>query len=201
MKKYEKDCCRDVQRLRLSSGVIVLTPAYCSISLCFYNVGASCGSVCSCGSSCIVETKRNPAVHRSEHNDSRGKSEPAKHLYNNPSHIFSLRIILSASKNARVRKNLEASVVALKMRDLNNQTDFKKLPLFRYGVTQIFQFFHSYCLFMRMFVFFKLLSVSFYSTEDDYYIEKLLLTLLLRIFIEKEFCKKGLMKEFYKRFS
>ena len=90
---------------------------------------------CSCGSSYIGETKRNTEVRWNEHNDPRGKSEPSKHLYNNPSHKFSWRVILSASKNARVRRNLEASVVALKMPDLNNQVDSKKLTLFRYGVT------------------------------------------------------------------
>ena len=90
---------------------------------------------CSCGSLYIGETKRNTAVRWSEHNDPRGKSEPAKHLFNNPSHKFSWRVILSASQNSRIRKNLEASVVALKKPDLNNQTDSKKLTLFRYGVT------------------------------------------------------------------
>ena len=91
--------------------------------------------ICSCGSSYIGETKRNTEVRWNEHNDPKGESEPAKHLYNNPSHEFSWSILLSASRNRRVRRNLEASVVALKMPDLNNQTDSKKLTLFRYGVT------------------------------------------------------------------
>ena len=104
--------------------------------------------ICSCRSSYIGETKRNTEVRWNQHNDPKGKSEPAKHLYNNPSHEFSWSILLSASRNRRVRRNLEASVVTLKMPDLNNQTDSKKLTLFRYGVTQIFQLFHSYCLFL-----------------------------------------------------
>ena len=131
---------------------------------------------CSCGSSYIGETKRNTEVRWNEHNDHRGKSEPAKHLYNNPSHKFSWRVILSASKNARVRRNLEASVVALKMPDLNNQVDSKKLTLFRYGVTQNFSIF-PFNLVCRFVCVFKLLSVSFYSTEDDITIEKLLQSL------------------------
>ena len=42
---------------------------------------------------------------------------------------------MSAPKNVRLRKNLEASEVALKKPELNNQVDSKKLTLFRYGVT------------------------------------------------------------------
>ena len=70
-----------------------------------------------------------------EHDDPRKASEPGKHLYQNPSHMFSWSIIMNASKNARIRKNLEASWVALKKPSLNNQVDSKKLILFRHGVT------------------------------------------------------------------
>ena len=58
-----------------------------------------------------------------EHNNPQGKSEPSKHLYNNPSHKFTWRILLNASQNARIRKNLEASEVALKNPLLNNQVE------------------------------------------------------------------------------
>ena len=68
---------------------------------------------CSCGASYIGETKRNVQVRWKEHNDPRGKSEPAKHLYQNPNHSFTWRVIMSAPQNPRVRKNLEASLVAL----------------------------------------------------------------------------------------
>ena len=47
-------------------------------------------------------------------------------------------MLLNASQNGRIRKNLEASVIALQKPDLNNQVDSKKLTLFRYGVTYIF---------------------------------------------------------------
>ena len=90
---------------------------------------------CSCGSLYVGETKRNVAVRWAEHNDPRGSSEPSKHLYNFPSHHFSWRVLLNASQNGRIRKNLEASVIALQKPDLNNQVDSKKLTLFRYGVT------------------------------------------------------------------
>ena len=44
-------------------------------------------------------------------------------------------VLLNASQNERIRRNLEASVIALQKPDLNNQVDSKKLTLFRYGVT------------------------------------------------------------------
>ena len=90
---------------------------------------------CSCGSSYIGETKRNTATRWSEHSDPRGKSEPSKHLAQNPNHTFTWEVLLTASKNTRMRKNLEASMVALRKPNLNNQVESKKLTLFRYGVT------------------------------------------------------------------
>ena len=39
------------------------------------------------------------------------------------------------SKNAKTRKNLEASYIALWRPDLNEQKDFERLVLFRNGVT------------------------------------------------------------------
>ena len=91
--------------------------------------------VCSCNETYIGETKRNVGIRWGEHDDSRKSSEPAKHLKENPDHTFSWSIIMNASTNARVRKNLEASWVALKKPSLNNQVDSKKLILFRHGVT------------------------------------------------------------------
>jgi len=90
---------------------------------------------CSCGALYIGETKRNVQVRWKEHNDPRKNSEPAKHLYQNPNHSFTWSVIMSAPQNTRVRKNLEASLVALHRPSLNNQVETKKLLLFRYGVT------------------------------------------------------------------
>ena len=90
---------------------------------------------CSCGVEYIGETKRNVEVRWGEHNNPRGTSEPSKHLYNFPTHSFTWSVLMSAPKNVRIRKNLEASEVALKRPELNNQVDSKKLTLFRYGVT------------------------------------------------------------------
>ena len=61
---------------------------------------------CSCGALYIGETKRNVQVRWKEHNDTRGKSEPAKHLYENPNHSFTWSVIMSAPQNTRVRKKL-----------------------------------------------------------------------------------------------
>ena len=70
-----------------------------------------------------------------EHDNPKGNSEPAKHLAQNPTHSFNWNVLMNASQNPRIRKNLEASFVATKRPDLNNQVDSKKLTLFRYGVT------------------------------------------------------------------
>ena len=83
----------------------------------------------------IGETKRNVEVRWGEHDDPKGKSEPAIHRKQNPSHNFSWSVLMSASQNTRMRKNLEASIVAYCKPKLNNQLESKKLALFRHGVT------------------------------------------------------------------
>jgi len=90
---------------------------------------------CICGVRYIGETVRNVALRWKEHEDIRKDSEPAKHLKNNPEHSFKWNIILTASKNNRQRKNLEASIIAVEGPSLNNQMDNKSLLLFRNGVT------------------------------------------------------------------
>ena len=93
------------------------------------------GCCSNCGLSYIGETKRNVEVRWAEHNDPRGKSKPASHLYNNPDQSFHWKVNTNAYQNWRIIKKLEASVVALKRPKLNNQIESKKLALFRYGVT------------------------------------------------------------------
>ena len=83
-----------------------------------------------CSQSYIGETKRNVEVRWEEHEDPKGKSEPAKHLQQNPSHSFSWSVIMTASQNTRVRKNLEASIVAYCKPKLNNQLESKKVGPF-----------------------------------------------------------------------
>ena len=88
-----------------------------------------------CGHSYIGETRRNVEVRWKEHIDPKGKSEPALHLQQNPSHSFTWSVFMNASQNTRIRKNLEASIVAFLKPKLNNQLESKKLVLFRHGVT------------------------------------------------------------------
>ena len=90
---------------------------------------------CTCGETYIGETIRNVATRWSEHEDIRKESEPAKHLKKYPNHVFTWKVILPADKCFKLRKNLEASVIATKNPSLNNQLETKTLLLFRNGVT------------------------------------------------------------------
>ena len=90
---------------------------------------------CPCGSRYIGETKRNAEVRWNEHNNPTKSSEPLKHLQSNINHYFTWVVISNAPKNAKTRKNLEASYIALWKPNLNEQKDFEGLVLFRNAVT------------------------------------------------------------------
>ena len=79
-----------------------------------------------CGETYIGETVRNVKTRWDEHQDIRKTSEPAKHLSENPDHMFEWKCLLNASSNSRQRKNLEASFIAILGPSLNNQIDTKK---------------------------------------------------------------------------
>lgn len=83
----------------------------------------------------IGETRRNTVVRWNEHNNPTKNSEPANHIYHNPDHQYSWKILIKAPLRTRLRKNLEASFIALKRPKLNEQLESKKLLLFRNGVT------------------------------------------------------------------
>ena len=51
---------------------------------------------CSCGRWYISETIRNSDIRRNEHESTTGKSEPAKHLADNKSHMFTWKMLASA---------------------------------------------------------------------------------------------------------
>ena len=91
--------------------------------------------ICSSSANYIDETKRNVETRWNEHENLNKHSEPAKHLREFPDHKFDWKILLTAPTNAKLRKILESSMIALKQPSLNEQLDFDKLILFRNGVT------------------------------------------------------------------
>ena len=70
-----------------------------------------------------------------EHNNPAKSSEPSEHLRNNFDHCVAWTIISNAPKNAKAKKNFEASYIALRKPDLNEQKDFERLILYRNDVT------------------------------------------------------------------
>ena len=50
-------------------------------------------------------------------------------------HAFTSKVLIAGPINDRVRKNLEASFIALSRPSLNEHIDSKKLLLFQNGVT------------------------------------------------------------------
>ena len=102
------------------------------------NLHPSCAiyeGVCSCKESYMGETIRKAEIRWKEHEDTKKESEPARHLKNNQGHSFTWKVHLPGSSNARFRKYMEASIIALKRPSLNEQVKSKKLLLFRNGVT------------------------------------------------------------------
>ena len=90
---------------------------------------------CICGATYVGETLRNVEERWAEHNNIKMKSEPAKHLAENNNHSFQWKVLISAPKNTRTRKNLEAYLIALMKPTLNEQVESNVLILFRNGVT------------------------------------------------------------------
>ena len=68
---------------------------------------------CSCRLSYIPETKRNSEVRWKEHEDTTGKSEPAKYLIENVSRKFTWKVLSIAPSHFRRRNILEAVFIAL----------------------------------------------------------------------------------------
>ena len=78
----------------------------------------------------IGEMKRNVEIRWEQHSDINEMSEPSRHLKINPTHIFTLKVLMTERINNSVRKNLEASFIALRRPSLNEKIDAKKLILF-----------------------------------------------------------------------
>ena len=90
---------------------------------------------CSCDSRYIIETKRNAEIRWNAHNNPTKSSEPSKHLLSNINHYFTNAVISNAPENAKTRKNLETSYIALWEPHRNEQKDFERLVSFRNGAT------------------------------------------------------------------
>ena len=82
---------------------------------------------CSCSSGYIGESKRNVKIRWNEHNNPTKSSEPSKLLRSNINHCFTWAVILNARKNAKTRKNLESSYIALWKPDLNDEKYSERL--------------------------------------------------------------------------
>ena len=90
-----------------------------------------CKGDCSCVSRYIGETKRNAEVRWNDHNNPTKSSELSKHFQRNINYYFTWTVISDAPKNAKTRKNLEASYIFPLKPDLIEQKDFERLVLFQ----------------------------------------------------------------------
>ena len=60
------------------------------------NILVALFSICSCGNNYISETIRNVVTRMDEQKQPNSKSEPSKHLKNNPGHQFNWKILSRA---------------------------------------------------------------------------------------------------------
>ena len=90
---------------------------------------------CSCEDTHIGESKRNAVIRWKEHKSNNQKSEPSKHLVQNPDHDFNWSILARAPQDNRKRVILEAYFITSQKPSLNDQKDIKSLFLFRNGIT------------------------------------------------------------------
>ena len=85
---------------------------------------------CSCSKTYIGETLRNVVVRWKEHEYRHGKSELAKHQWENPSHSFCWEILDKASLDNRKRKILEAYYIKIFSSSLNDQIENEKINFY-----------------------------------------------------------------------
>ena len=93
------------------------------------------GEIVYCDQNYIGETVRNAKMRWNEHKDKNSKSQPAKHLKENPTHIFTSTINTKAPENFRKRRVLEAYFIETICPTLNEQLDNDTLILSRNGIT------------------------------------------------------------------
>ena len=83
----------------------------------------------------IGETNRNVQVRWYEHENPDNLSEPARHIKNNITHAFTWKVLSNAPEAEKLRKYLEAFLIAINKPSLNRQVKSSELVLFRNGVT------------------------------------------------------------------
>ena len=88
-----------------------------------------------CRSRYICETKRNVEVRWNEHNQLKAQNHQNTFEATSTTILHDLSFQM-LQKNAKTKKNLEASYIALWKPNLNEQKDFERLVLFRNGVTE-----------------------------------------------------------------
>ena len=88
-----------------------------------------------CGHNYIGETIRNALTRIDEHEQPNDKSEPSKHLKNNPGHKFDWIILSRAPSHRLKQKILEADFIKQLNPSLNDQLASEILILFKHGVT------------------------------------------------------------------
>ena len=91
--------------------------------------------ICSCGHNYIGEAIRNSVTRIDEYEQPNGKSEPSKHMKNNPGYRFDWMTISRAPLRHLKQKILEAYFIKQLNPSLNDQLDSKIIILFRHNVT------------------------------------------------------------------
>ena len=78
-----------------------------------------------CNENYICETKQNVEIQWEEHLGVNKIPEPCRHLKTNSTHVLTWNVLLATPSYDHVKKNLEASYVALSRPSLNEQIDSK----------------------------------------------------------------------------
>ena len=91
---------------------------------------------CSCGEAYIGQTDRISDIRWKEHsNPTLETSDPSKHLYNNPTHTFTWKVLTSAPRKVLRPRILESYFIAKFKPKINILSIPRQLFLFRHGIT------------------------------------------------------------------
>ena len=86
----------------------------------------------------VGETTKNAIARVDEHKQPNGKSEPSKHLKNNPGHRSERRTLSRKLSHRVKRKIIEAYFIKQLNPSLNDQFDREILIPFRHGLTKLY---------------------------------------------------------------